>query len=622
MFRSLTSASSVNEVIRRAKSLRDVSDEKLLETAKSVRGLAIANSSRAAILESCSLAYTAINRVAGLEPYRVQVHAGLQLSRGHLAEMQTGEGKTLTALFPAVYRGLMGKGCHVITANSYLARRDAEELDSIYKALGLTVGCVHEELQDDERKENYDCDITYGTVQEFGFDFLRDRLKLGPTGSEGFGVREAKGLVQRGHFFALVDEADSVMLDEARTPLVLSLPADEDPHERHLRQWSDNTVFNLEASLDFIVEADRRQVTLTDEGCQKVLLQPRGSTLYGFANEELMQAVETSLAVHRFFQRDRDYMVNEEGAVVIIDAATGRRREESQWQDGIHQAVEAKEGLNISADNQHAARVTVQHYLRRYQYLAGMTGTSRPSSAELKKVYGLPTVVIPTNRPSLRTGWQTRIFPTRQAKHLAIVEEVRELLGKGRAILIGTASVEASEALSNSLSEQNIDHSLLHARRDSMEAEIVAKAGQPGRVTVATNMAGRGTDIKLAEEVKAAGGLHVIATERHPSRRIDRQLIGRCARQGDPGTYRFYLSLEDELIKALPAKSQKPFLKVIAANPEQELEARVWESHFDNLQSKAEREHRRQRMAMLKGELKAIAACERAGLCKYLEWVE
>ncbi|QDT36949.1 preprotein translocase subunit SecA [Stratiformator vulcanicus] len=611
-------------VLRRSRELADCSDTELGDLARSVRWqLRERPGSSSLRIETFAVVASAIRRVFGFEPYGVQIRGGWQMSSGRLVEMQTGEGKTITALLPAAFHGSFGRGCHVATANDYLAERDADEMGPVFRMLGLSVGCVREDMSDDDRRTAYHCDVTYGTGKEMGFDFLRDCLKRGPQSGDAIapiGVNELP--VQREHYFALVDEADSVLLDEARTPLVIAGPPDDNRTEETLRHWADSTCRNLEPQRDFVIEAKKRSVELTDAGCRRVTLTARSASARLFPVEQLFSAVETALVARHVFVRDRDYIVNEQGEVEIIDLSTGRRRVGSRWQEGLHQAVEAKEKLVISADSTTSARVTIQSYFRRYRHLAGMTGTAMSAKLEFQKTYRLRTCSIPTHRPSRRVARPTRVFIDAAAKCRAIADETQTMIESGRPVLIGTPSVEASELVAAALSEAGIVFSLLHARRDDVEAEIVAAAGQASRVTVATNMAGRGTDIRLEDSVKSAGGLHVIATERHASGRVDRQLVGRAGRQGDPGTFRFVLSLDDELLHRLGSARIAQLKRMARPDAHGELRADRWEKLFLRTQARIERRDRKQRAMLLKSETKSLAACERMGIDPNLEWCD
>lgn len=618
----------VRRVLRLSNSLQSLSDSRLRERAVELRwdvknGVPLSR----LVVDAYALVREVSRRETGRAHYPVQLFGGLVMFHGAIAEMQTGEGKTLTATLPTFLRALSGRGCHVMTSNEYLAARDAELNTSLYQRLGLTVGCLRSDMKDEARRTAYACDITYGTVKEFGFDFLRDRLKIGEAGDEGhrqrpFGTRSdsARQPVQRGHEFALVDEADSVLIDEARTPLIIGLQVPQEPATVGLLRWSRNVVERLTPDRDFIFDSQDRAAYLTESGCREIVLHSKPLVLDGMDSDAIYDHVERALTANLGYRLNRDYVIQGEG-VCIVDEGTGRLMEGRKWQAGLHQAVEAKEYLPISPGTEHAARVTVQCYFRRYRHLAGMTGTARSARRELRRIYGLKVMKVPTHRRNIRNAKKPRVFVTRSAKNRAILEDVLNSVHSDRAILIGTPSVEASELLSELLMEAGIEHEMLNARNHEREAAIVSHAGQPGRVTIATNMAGRGTDVELSEIVKENGGLHVIATEMHSSSRIDRQLIGRAARQGDPGSFQFFLSLEDELIQTLP-RSQRISLKADARGDcKGELPA-SWRSLFRKTQSSMENQHERERGQLLKTEnARQERHCE-MGLNPYLELME
>ena len=509
--------------------------------------------------EAYALVREAARRTLAMRHFDVQVLGGIAMFHRSIVQMQTGEGKTLTATLPLYLYALAGRGCHLATVNDYLARRDAEWMSPVYRALGLAVGVIEAPMPPQARRAAYACDVTYGTAKEFGFDFLRDRLlrrRIAMGGADLLGAmlgtatgRQDEKPLQREPFLAILDEADCILIDEARTPLIIAAP----PGEAQKRavachQWSAQSAPAFEEDVDYEYDLRKRAVDLTWEGRRKTrdLEKPEALSAVGLAN--LYQYVEQAIKVRRDYLRDRQYVVRD-GEVVIVDEFTGRLGEGRKWRDGVHQAVEAKEGVEVTVDSGQAARVTVQDFFLRYPHLAGMTGTAADSARELRRIYRCRVVTIPTNRPLVRSGLPMLVFGTAEAKWAAVVEEVVEMVGQGRPVLVGTRSIDKSEHLSRLLSERGIEHHVLNAHRLAEEAEIVTCAGQRGRVTVSTNMAGRGTDIKLGPDVAQLGGLHVICTEMHDARRIDRQLTGRCGRQGDPGTYRQYLALDDELLE-------------------------------------------------------------------------
>ena len=483
--------------------------------------------------EVFALVREASRRVMGMRHYDVQLVGGIVLHRGKIAEMKTGEGKTLVATLPVALNALSGKGVHVVTVNDYLATRDAQWMSKLYNFLGLSVGVIVNGLDDQARKEAYGADITYGTNNEFGFDYLRDNMKFYAT-----------QLVQRGHNFAIVDEVDSILIDEARTPLIISGASDESVG---MYRAMDQIVRQLGPE-DYTVDEKARTAMLSEEGvahCEALL---HVDNLFDPANITQQHCILQALKAHHVFKRDVDYIVQND-KVVIVDEFTGRLMDGRRYSDGLHQALEAKENVTIAAENQTLASITFQNYFRMYDKLAGMTGTADTEAVEFHQIYNLEVVSIPPNKPMQRKDYPDLIYRTRKEKYDAIIEAIRELYEKGQPVLVGTISIETSEMLSQRLKKLNIPHSVLNAKQHAREAEIVAQAGQKGHVTIATNMAGRGTDIVLGEGVLELGGLHILGTERHESRRIDNQLRGRSGRQGDPGSSRFYLSLEDDLMR-------------------------------------------------------------------------
>ncbi|RLE13065.1 preprotein translocase subunit SecA, partial [Candidatus Aerophobetes bacterium] len=477
----------------------------------------------------------AAKRTIGLRHHDVQLMGGIVLHRGAIAEMANGEGKTLVATLSAYLNGLEGKGVHVVTVNDYLARRDREWMGPVYEFLGLSVGVIQNSMDSAERRRAYQCDITYGTNNEFGFDYLRDNM-----------ATSVEDQVQRGHHYAIVDEIDSILIDEARTPLIISGPAEE---STELYYTIDGLVRKLKKGKDYEVDEKDHTVALTEEGVRKVENLLGMNNLYqDTGGWQLVHHINQAIRAHELYERDRDYLIKD-GEVVIIDEFTGRLMPGRRWSDGLHQAVEAKEGVAIRSENQTLATITLQNYFRMYEKLCGMTGTAATEAEEFMKIYGLEVIVIPTHKPCQREELEDKIYQTEKAKFEAVIEKIEELYKKERPVLVGTRSVEKSEKLSRMLKERGIPHTVLNAKYHEKEAQIVAQAGQKRAVTIATNMAGRGTDIKLGEGVKELGGLFVIGTERHESRRIDNQLRGRAGRQGAPGTAQFYVSLEDELMR-------------------------------------------------------------------------
>jgi len=494
-------------------------------------------------------------RLIGERPYLVQVMGAFSLTQGCVAEMATGEGKTLTATMPATVAGLRGAGCHIITVNDYLAQRDAEWMGHIYRFCGLRAAAVEQGMDPGARHHAYQADITYCTNKEVSADFLRDRLALGRikhadnvliariTGTAGPGPSR---IVQRGLNYAIIDEADSVLIDEAVTPLIISGSA---PNTERVDAFgrAASLAGKLDRDVDYNVDQRYRDVELTDQGQQHLaeLAEPFGGVWK--TSRRSQEIITKALTAKEFYQKDKHYVV-EDGKVVIVDDFTGRLMRDRSWRDGLHQAVEAKEGLELTPTKDTYARISFQRFFRLYHRLSGMTGTAREATGEFWQVYGLPVVTIPPNRPCQRKDLADVILPRQDAKWQRILDDIRELHAQGRPVLVGTRSVKSSELISRLLAAENLEHQVLNAVRHQEEAHIIANAGQQGKITVATNMAGRGTDIKLGPQVADRGGLHVISAEKNESARVDRQLLGRCARQGDPGTTRTIVSLEDDLI--------------------------------------------------------------------------
>jgi len=476
----------------------------------------------------------AAKRTIGQRHFDVQLMGGIVLHEGRIAEMKTGEGKTLAATLPAYLNALTGRGVHVVTVNDYLARRDAEWMGQIYRFLGMTVGVIVHGLDFKERAESYRCDITYGTNNEFGFDYLRDNMATAP-----------ELLVQRELYYAIVDEVDSILIDEARTPLIISGIAEDS--SSHYQQFA-RIVPRLQPEADYTTDEKARTVAMTETGVAKVEKMLGIENLFDDRNFSLNHYLIQALKAHTLFKRDRDYVVKD-GEVVIVDEFTGRLMPGRRYSDGLHQAIEAKENVKVAQESQTLASITFQNYFRMYEKLAGMTGTAATEEEEFRRIYGMDVVVIPTNKPMIRVDHPDLVYKNEAAKFRAVVKEIAEKYEKGQPVLVGTISIERSEALSKMLQDAGIPHQVLNAKHHEREAEIIKLAGQRGAVTIATNMAGRGTDIVLGEGVPELGGLHVIGTERHEARRIDNQLRGRSGRQGDPGSSRFYVSLEDDLMR-------------------------------------------------------------------------
>jgi preprotein translocase subunit SecA len=575
-------------------------------------------------------------RVTGMRHFDVQLIGGIALHQGRIAEMRTGEGKTLVSTLPAYLNGLTGRGVHIVTVNDYLAQRDSEWMGKIHRFLGLTVGCIQNEMDDYQRKEQYAADITYGTNNEFGFDYLRDNMKF-----------DVESLVQREHYYAIIDEVDSILIDEARTPLIISGASDEATDKYYL---ANEIIPKLEkghkdeqtkvTTGDYLVDEKNHSAVLTEKGVEKAERLLGVANLYDPANMDLLHCVEQALKAHTLYKRDHHYVV-QDGEVIIVDDFTGRLMHGRRWSDGLHQAVEAKEGVKIERENQTLATITLQNYFRMYEKLSGMTGTAETEAEEFGEVYGLDVIVIPTNRPMIRKDNPDIIYRTLEEKWDAVVEEIRKRHEKGQPVLVGTVSVENSELLSERLKKIGIPHNVLNAKYHEREAEIIAQAGRKGAVTIATNMAGRGTDILLGgnpeflareylkrmeinpdeateeqfneqlekakrvvaeehKEVVALGGLQIIATERHESRRIDNQLRGRAGRQGDPGASTFFLSLEDDLMRIFAGDKVRAMMQWLGMEKGVAIESKTVSRQIERAQKAVEARNFETRKHVLK----------------------
>jgi preprotein translocase subunit SecA len=496
--------------------------------------------------EAFAVAREAAKRVLGLYPFHVQIMGGIVLHEGNIAEMKTGEGKTLTATMPVYLNAISGKGVHVITVNEYLSKRDATEMGQLYNWLGCSVGVNNSEMSPDQKREAYKADIMYSTNSEIGFDYLRDNMAV---------YKEDQ--VQRGLNYALVDEVDSILIDEARTPLIISGPG---TGTSKLYKQTDRFVKTLKNEVDYKIDLESKTVALTDEGIQKAEKYFNLKNLYDPENTALTHHLDQALRANYIMLRDKDYVVSD-GEVLIVDSFTGRVMQGRRFSDGLHQAIEAKEGVQIQEENKTMANITYQNLFRMYSKLAGMTGTAKTEQEEFREIYNMETITIPTNKPVIRKDEPDLLYPTLKSKFAAVVKRIKSLHEKGQPILVGTVAVETSEYLSHLLDQEHIPHVVLNAKNHAKEADIIKNAGQRGAVTIATNMAGRGTDIKLGPGVRELGGLAVIGTERHESRRIDNQLRGRSGRQGDPGLSQFYLSLEDDLMRRFGGDRIKAFLE-------------------------------------------------------------
>ena len=578
--------------------------------------------------EAFAVCREAGKRVLGMRHFDVQLIGGMVLHQGKISEMKTGEGKTLVATLPAYLNGLTGRGVHVVTVNDYLAKRDSEWMGQLYGFLGLTVGVIVHGLDDDERRESYAADITYGTNNEFGFDYLRDNMKFA-----------LEDYVQRPFHYAIVDEVDSILIDEARTPLIISGPTEESTDkyyviDRVIPRLVKGEMQEVEANTlsgkkkiytgDYTIDEKAKSAALTEEGVLKMEKLLKIDNLYDPRNIEILHHVNQALRAHALFKLDVDYVVKD-GEVLIVDEFTGRLMPGRRWSDGLHQAIEAKEGVKIENENQTLATITFQNYFRMYEKLSGMTGTADTEAEEFNKIYKLDVVVIPTNRPLLRPDFPDVVYKTEREKFDAVIEEIKELHAKGQPVLVGTISIEKSEVLAALLKKQGIPHNVLNAKQHEKEAEIVSQAGRKGMVTIATNMAGRGTDIVLGgnpealakqwrranpdatseefqallarfreecakehDEVISLGGLHILGTERHESRRIDNQLRGRSGRQGDPGSSRFYLSLEDDLLRIFGSERVSKIMDLLKIEEGEAITHGMISKAIENAQKKVE----------------------------------
>lgn len=515
-------------------------------------------------------------RVLGMRHFDVQLIGGMILHQGRIAEMKTGEGKTLVATLPVYLNALANQGVHVVTVNDYLAKRDAEWMGQIYQFLGLTVGVVVHGLSFEERKEAYNAHITYGTNNEFGFDYLRDNMVVYP-----------EQMVQRSLHYAIVDEVDSILIDEARTPLIISGAAEDSA--RHYMRFA-QIVPQLKPEQDYAVDEKAKTIAITEEGVARVEKILGVENLFDDVNFELNHYLNQALKAKEFFVRDRDYVVKD-GEVIIVDEFTGRMMPGRRYSDGLHQSIEAKEGVSVLKESQTLASITYQNYFRMYSKLAGMTGTAKTEEDEFRKIYGLDVVVVPTNKPMIRKDAPDAVYKTAKGKAEAIVADIAERHVKGQPVLVGTISIEASEVFSALLKKKGVPHQVLNAKYHEKEAEIVKQAGQRGLVTIATNMAGRGTDIVLGEGVLELGGLHIIGTERHESRRIDNQLRGRSGRQGDPGSSQFYVSLEDDLMRLFGSERIMGIMNRLGWEENQAIDHPQISKSIENAQKRVENRH-------------------------------
>ncbi|NRO04221.1 preprotein translocase subunit SecA [Lactobacillus helveticus] len=536
--------------------------------------------------EAFAVAREGAKRVLGLYPFHVQILGGIALHFGNIAEMMTGEGKTLTATMPVYLNALEGKGVHVVTVNEYLSSRDEEEMGQLYKWLGLTVGLNLNSMSPDEKREAYNCDVTYSTNSELGFDYLRDNM-----------VVYKEQMVQRPLNYAIIDEVDSILIDEARTPLIISGEA-EQANSDYIRadrfvktlseDKSDDDVDDDEDYGDYKIDWPTKTISLTRTGIERACKHFGLRNLYDVENQKLVHHIDQALRANYIMLKDIDYVV-QDGEVLIVDSFTGRVMEGRRYSDGLHQAIEAKEGVKIQEESKTQATITYQNFFRMYKKLSGMTGTAKTEEEEFREIYNMQVITIPTNRPIARKDMPDILYPTLDSKFHAVVEEIKKRHANGQPVLVGTVAIESSERLSHLLDEAGIPHAVLNAKNHAKEAQIIMNAGQRGAVTIATNMAGRGTDIKLGPGVKELGGLAVIGTERHESRRIDNQLRGRSGRQGDPGYTRFYLSLEDDLMKRFGGDRVKDFLDRLSDNDDDKvIESRLFTRQVESAQKRVE----------------------------------
>lgn len=544
--------------------------------------------------EAYAVVREAAARVLGIKHFRVQIIGAIILHHGRIAEMRTGEGKTLVATMPAYLNALEGKGVHVVTVNDYLAQRDSDEMGQVHQFLGLTVGCIISQMDNDLKREAYECDITYGTNNEFGFDYLRDNMVL-----------YANKMVQRELHYTIIDEVDSVLIDEARTPLIISGSSSKSTHlykaadifVRRLKKGrllgeenAMNTLMReeIEEEGDFIFDEKQKTVTLTAEGVKKAEQYFGLENLADAENMDIQHHINIALKAHNTMHVEKDYIVSEEGEILIVDEFTGRLMAGRRYSDGLHQAIEAKEGVEVQRESQTLATITFQNYFNRYTKKSGMTGTALTEEGEFRDIYAMDVIVIPTNKPMIRKDKPDIVYKTEKAKFEAVVDDIEAAHSKGQPVLVGTVNIDTSEALSDMLKKRGITHQVLNAKYHAREAEIVSSAGMLNSVTIATNMAGRGTDIKLEEGVTELGGLKIVGTERHESRRIDNQLRGRAGRQGDPGESRFYLSLEDDLMRLFTPEATLKMFDTLGLPDDEPIEHKILSTAIERAQKKVE----------------------------------
>ncbi len=549
--------------------------------------------------DSFAITREASKRVLGLRHFDVQLVGGMVLHENSIAEMKTGEGKTLVATLAVALNAMLGKGVHVVTVNDYLAKRDSRDMGKLYNFLGYSVGCLTADIYDEKvKKAQYDADITYGTNNEYGFDYLRDNMKT-----------RAEDKVQRGHYYAIIDEVDSILIDEARTPLIISGPVQRDVNyyakaneiaQKMVKGEKKETKPGEpeETTGDFYIDEKNRQVIMTEDGLQKAQELFGVDNLYDLEHAAMAHHLDQAMKAHYIFVKDIDYVV-QNGEIIIVDEFTGRLSEGRRFSEGLHQALEAKEGVEIKEESQTLAEITYQNYFRGYEKLAGMTGTAQTEATEFAEIYNLEVISIPTNLPVKRKDLNDLIYNTEREKLDAVVKKVKELYKKGQPVLIGTASIEKSELIHERLKKAKIPHNVLNAKNHEHEAEIIAQAGKKGAVTVATNMAGRGVDIKINDEVKELGGLYIIGTERHESRRIDNQLRGRSGRQGDPGVSQFYLSLDDNLLRIFGGEKIRNIMNKLGVEEGEYIDSKIVTRAVEKAQKKVENMHYESRKHIL-----------------------
>lgn len=606
----------ISQIEGEAKKYLGRTDAELRQSCRNLRFEAMAGANlKQLLVPSFGLAFATIEKKTGLRPYHTQIRAAVELCRPCIVEMATGEGKTLTALMPVFLKALYGKGVYFATSNDYLASRDADHARQVYQDLGITVGCIKSESDDQARRTAYQCDITYGTTSEFGFDFLRDRAKAKFNQDHGPSAETQE--VGRGELHTIiVDEADGLLIDEAATPMVISsVPKPLSDAKSELFRWAHQTALLAEPTAHYRKNTIKDKIELTERGREWTRQMARSLPLERRSILDLFEYVERAILMHTEYIRDKRFVI-QDNQVVIVDENTGRLGVGREWSDGIQQAIQAKEGLEVTGESGHLAKVSVQNFIKSFKHCSGMTGTAIQSTREFRKTYKLPVKPIPTFRKSLRIKLPTHAYLHQREAFEFLVGEIRTLIRLGRPVLIGTRTIQISEQLSEKLHEERVSHTLLNAKNDQSEADIISRAGVAGRVTIATNMAGRGTDIKLDELAKNSGGLHVFVLGIHNSKRIDRQLIGRCARQGDPGSYRIVLFLTDDFLDFAwgPEIAQRSRDQIRSANPAAGIVA-LFESAQRTITTRMESN----RAEMLHHERKSIKQLSNAGLDPVLD---